>query len=1277
MILDRKQLWILWIGLGLFIAAFIWDAVFSGERNVYRYRSIIEKNLQAQEKAVDEVINDKPFIERRMNTVMVGAAFKEDVIRVEKLQEEPFNICIFKGDSAIFWTRNDVIPTVAEHITAETQEGQTYSKLVELKQSQYELRYRIMRTPVSNGGYTEGDTITVAALIPLKRVYGSFEGKYLESHFIASSMIPITMELVENGKKQFAVQTIDQKTLCSLALDFSNESDRLHDIGMLILLALGFFMLGMFGDRMSKQMLAQNESPMMGITFFIGTLIALRACIFYIEGSKLLPTTDLQFASYGNSTFMHSLSELIINTVFIFWFSIFFNKEFRLPDFRQQSLWVKWSLAVACYTILIALNILSIGIFNDLVSNWKNIMSFESLTDFNGQTIVAISSMGLIQLTAFLISHRLIVSVKELELNKGQMLFAQVIAIGIGVLLYQAYNFSTSLPIVGYAALLLVFIMIFHLFVNNKESNVSWLVIWVLIFAGIQAFFVSRFSSDKERKSLFEYAQTLSSERDRFAEGYIRILLDTIIKDPLIKTSTLMPFRIGIDPKHIENQIQSFFETGDYLSDHYSLRFWGINRTGEAVINPDSIKLPQLQQRFSESTVIKDFNCNFWTDRKGENAYLAHVTLPLRKENPLSILFEFTRTDRISSRIFTEILADKHYKKLAQLNEYSYAIYKNGISTEQNQHGAFERTIGKTQIPSKGHFTYTVMDNQDQVTYQSNDGIVVRISKYIPLSSQGFTLFIYFIVALTLLFMLLMVINHFYPFLPPVVAMSWTNATNTSLRYRIMIPVILFILLSYAIVFVFTFSYYKKVGEKYYTSEFENKAKSIMKNLRKEFQDDIRGDKDLINSCLTRNSDNYEMAMHFFNTEGVLEGTTESNIFDKGILAPRMNPTAYMKLQNGVEDDYRTDENIGDFHYKSSFYALRDSDEKKLLGFIELPFYSRDRNLRLSASDMWSYSAGFLTALFILCVSLISMQTERLIQPLQQVADTLRRLRVSKTEKNELITWERKDEIGALINAYNSKVTELEEAIMRLAEAEREGAWREMAKQVAHEIRNPLTPMKLVVQHLEMMRLQGNENMAEYTSRSNRVLLEQIASLENIVNEFHSFARMPNKATNVSFPLNDLVQSVADLFAQHNNEGKNLEVRLTMPNEIFVVYADRALLTSAFNNLIKNAIQSIPPDRNGLISINLYRENNAAIVKISDNGSGIPKDIQDKIFSPNFTTKVYGSGIGLLITKNIIQSVNGTITFETIENEGSDFFVQLDITESHKIEPKPLASARA
>jgi two-component system, NtrC family, nitrogen regulation sensor histidine kinase NtrY len=1270
MALDRKQLWILWIGMGLLIAAFVWDALYSGERNVIRYRDMIESDLQKQEKAIESVMDDKAFIERRINVVMAGAAFKEDVLRVERLQKEPFNICIFKGDSAVFWTRNDVLPLVSD-CTQQSNASASLSKLVDLKQSQYELRYRTV-----NDIGTVDESVTIAALIPVKRVYGAFEGKYLENHFTASSLIPNNLELLEGGKNKFDVKTIEGKSLFSLSFDLKNDADRLHDIGMIILLALGFLLLSKFGDRMSKQMLVQNESPMMGITFFIGTIITLRACIHYIEGSQLLPTTDLQMAPYSDAVFMHSLSELIINTVFLFWFSVFFNKEFRLPDFRQQSLPMKWSLAVGCYSILVLLNILSIGIFNDLVLHWQGIMTFESLTEFNPQTIVTILSMGLIQMSVFLISHRMIDSVKNLELGKWQLFFAQDVAIGIGTILYQTYKFSPSLPIIGYALLLFVYISIFHLFIKTKETNISWLVIWVLVFAAMQAVFVSRFSIDKEKKALTDNAHLLANERDGVAEGHIKFLADTIVKDPWIKTSTLMPFRMSVDSRHIEERIKEHFDNDDYLSDHYSLRFSGINRTGEAIINPDSINLPQLHQRLSQSLLFsKDCKCQFWTNKIGEFSYLARVELPLRPENPLTIVMEFTRIDKMSSRIFTEILADKHYKRIQNLNEYNYAIYKNKISVEQNQHGTYERTISSSQIPQLEKELPDIVENQDQITYQSKDGIVVRISKYIPLSSQGFTLFIYFILVLTFMLFLLTLVNHVYPFLPEVVSMSYKQSANSSLRYRIMIPVILFILLSYAAVFAFTFSYYKKVGDSFFTSEFESKAKNIMKDLRKDFQDNIIQDKDLTTASLHRHSDNYEMAMHYFNTEGVLAGTTESNIFDKGILAPRMNATAYMKLRLGVENTYKADETIGGFHYKSSFYSLRDSSEK-LLGFIELPFYSRDRNLRLSASDMWSYSASILTFLFILCISIISMQTARLIQPLQQVADTLRRLRVGKTVKNELITWDKKDEIGALINAYNAKVSELEDTFARLAEAEREGAWRDMARQVAHEIRNPLTPMKLVVQHLEMMRLQGNDNLAEYTSRSNRVLLEQIASLENIVNEFHSFARMPNKATNEAFPLNDLVQSVSDLFAQHNNDGKNLNVTLMMPHETYIVYADRALLTSAFNNLIKNAIQAIPPERDGIIQINLYREDNMAIVKISDNGAGIPKDIQDKIFSPNFTTKAYGSGIGLLITKNIIQSVNGTISFETIENEGSDFFVQLEIIETYKIEPKPLASAQ-
>jgi two-component system, NtrC family, nitrogen regulation sensor histidine kinase NtrY len=146
------------------------------------------------------------------------------------------------------------------------------------------------------------------------------------------------------------------------------------------------------------------------------------------------------------------------------------------------------------------------------------------------------------------------------------------------------------------------------------------------------------------------------------------------------------------------------------------------------------------------------------------------------------------------------------------------------------------------------------------------------------------------------------------------------------------------------------------------------------------------------------------------------------------------------------------------------------------------------------------------------------------------------------------------------------------------------------------------------------------------------------------------------------FVFNDLVSSVANLFS-HPEDDKEIEFSLNIPDERYTVYADRSLLVNALNNLVKNAIQAIPHDRKGRVSVSLYRRNSVAIVRISDNGMGIPKDIQDKIFSPNFSTKAYGSGIGLLITKNIIQSVNGKIYFESVENEGTEFYVELEIQE--------------
>ena len=1256
-VLNRRQLLILWVGLGLFVSAFIWDALFSGENNLKRYKNTIENYLHTTEKRANAVLADKNFIDRRLKEKMAGGVFKEDLQKLDSLQQEPFNFCIFKDDSLVFWSQNDVLPAWKDF--SDTLKNKACIKLVTMKSSQYELRYR-------NFMNEEGVKVTTAALIPLKKMYPTFEGEFLENHFLASNFIPIDINLVEN-KQKYNLTTLDGQILCYL----NNEdvgSDLLHDLGMSILLILGFYFIGIFGDRIAKHMLNQYDSPVLGTFFFFCIMAMMRLCILWIQKSDILPFLELQFSDFKNAVFVKSLSELLIDTVFLFWFSIFFSSEFRLPDYNGQALWKRWTLAAAFYCAIVLQIILCIGVFNDLVTNWNNLLAFDNLSDFNFRSIIALLGVGVILLSVFLVSHRLIGAVNQLNLNHWEHFVAIDVAVGLGILLFQ--NYDLNLPIWVYVLFIFFYIIIFQQFFRHKSPGLMWLMQWILAFAAIQAFFISRFNVQKDIKVIKDYAVNLARERDTVAERRIKMLTSRIEKDKNIQTISVFPIRLEIDPQRVSNIIETNFINDDYLSNQYAFRYFSFYRNGEASIQGDSFDLHSLLKLYENGQSLDKANnrIRFWTNKKGAYAYLSIAEVPVMPNNPIYIAMEFRRQDKLSSRVFTELFVDRHYKSMPRLNDYSYAIYKNGICTEQNQTGIYDRYINKSDIPEPNNFIQIEKSSRDEVIYQNTEGVVVRMSKTKAVSSQGYILFMYIVLMLCLLLFVLAVVNHFIHFLPDVVKFDFTFSFQSSLRNRILFPSIGFVLLSYIAIFFFTVRYFKNLGEKYYNIDLETKSNTIVNNVISDLNELHKYDVDNagnISQLLARYSETHQNAMHFFNTEGAMFATSEQNIFDKGIISKRMDAVAYMHLKSGMEKMYKTEEQIGKFHYRTSYYTIQDS-LNHTLGYLELPYYSRDRKIRTDTSEIWTYNATILTLLFLVGICTIYFLTARNMQPIQHIADRLRKLSLGNKTKNELITWDKKDEISALIDAYNNKVIELEDTYSRLSEAEREGAWRDMAKEVAHEIRNPLTPMKLIVQHLEMIRRQRPDNLEEYLIRSNKVLLDQIDNLERIVSEFANFAKMPQKASNELFIINHLVSSVADLFSQ-KEEGKKIDFTLNVPDELYTVYADRTLLTGAFNNLVKNAIQAIPDDREGRVGVSLYRRNNTAVIRIRDNGSGIPKEIQDKIFSPNFTTKQYGSGIGLLITKNIIQSVNGRIHFETIENEGTDFYVELDIQDIEEV----------
>ena len=255
---------------------------------------------------------------------------------------------------------------------------------------------------------------------------------------------------------------------------------------------------------------------------------------------------------------------------------------------------------------------------------------------------------------------------------------------------------------------------------------------------------------------------------------------------------------------------------------------------------------------------------------------------------------------------------------------------------------------------------------------------------------------------------------------------------------------------------------------------------------------------------------------------------------------------------------------------------------------------------------------------------------------------------------NKPIAYRGNDEVATMVNVYNQKVKELQEMAEQIAQSERESAWREMARQVAHEIKNPLTPMRLSIQHFQRLL---EKNPAEAMEKSESLvnsLIEQIDNLAQIANEFSQFAKI-SVSTRSSFDLKKQMLDIAGLFSADENVSIITKIDLKEAP----VQADKGQIIRMFNNLIKNAIQASSQNPNGEVVLSLFELDDHYKIEIADNGKGIPEELQSRIFNPNFTTKSTGMGLGLAIVKKIVSNHKGTISYKTQQNKGTVFIVLL------------------
>jgi len=1203
------------LGVAVLLISLIVDTVQTFSPGIHRAKKIIESKLHAAEKDAAEIINSPEL----MNA---SADYEQSRQVINKFSKHKnIQYYIYKDDILSYWSTNSFIPEnidkLSEHDIHFLKEGNGF--------------YEVLHNESKDG------RINIYALIPIYYQYAT-SNKFLSNGFVWNH--PFLKRFVISSKEtNNTTAIVNSKGNYLFLIRISDNSPSVYNQYIVLLEILGLILLFWSMYQIIKQLLYRKKYV---LSFFLVLLISVLTDVLFNQFKLFsLTKTSLLFSSnlYASSYLSDTLGTLLIRTFLVTWALSFMR--FVSPKINPAKKY-DWLLLVPVMVYFVLIFIIQSVIQNSVIS-----FNFYLVNTLDKYTLISLIIFGL----GFSCLLFLMKWIFEQQLGKNFFVFVLLFGcIGLAVG-YWMGEFTDVL----YGAFILLWLFTFVLFFYYEksffQSNQKYKFLSNLILLSLIAFLSSVIiifnTSQKDIEKRKYRMEELVSERDIGEEYTLTETEKAILEDNFIKSYFKNPYLSTVD---IDKRISAKYYKP--LLRRYTITTYAFDKDGMPLIGIAQKEFYKLNNiRFYKKAKSISSQFYYLSIKENGEKYLGYFPVKEDSVNLGYLFVEFIPKIFSSYSAYPELLLKQKNYYDEEFDNFSYAIYDNSYLVKQK--GDYEYQVN-FNFPAKKNkeFSFYKSNDYNHMIYFSKDKQVVLSEKNRPTLST-LSVFSYMVIFFLFFFILMDLVGFSNRFWGEDSVRNFFK--GDTLQKQIQNSMIALVLFSLAIIGLVTMVYFQYQYNIYHNSKLLKKVNSVMKNVAQYYIEDFPIDGNntfdkVIQQKLKVLSSIHALDINVYNTKGELLQTSQPEIFKRNLVSGKMDADAYYNLIIKGKSKYVHDEEIGKLSYLSAYQPFRSNG--KVLGYFNFPYYGKQKSFQ---EDISYFLVALVNVyvLFLIAAALFAVFLSRSItNSLTLISDNIKGVQFGKTNKQ--ISWKNDDEIGLLVKQYNLMLAELEKSADLLAKSEREGAWREMAKQVAHEIKNPLTPMKLSIQHLQRALKDNSPDIKELTENISKRMIEQIDNLSNIATAFSDFAKMPQGNFD-SIDIEPILLSTVELF----RESENIEINLTYPENECIVNGDKEQLMRVFTNIIKNSTQAIPESIHGIIDIKVEETHTHYLISIKDNGVGIPEEKRAHIFEPNFTTKSSGTGLGLAICKNIIERMNGKIWFDSVVNEYSVFYIQL------------------